>query len=148
MTPAVLLDTGPLGVLTNPTRTPARAAGERWLAGLLAAGRRVLLPDISDYELRRKLVHRVSTRAIQRLDFFHTQLEPLPITRAAILTAADLWADARHRGLATASPDELDADVILAAQAVTLGGPTVVATMNVAHLSRFTAAAFWLTIAP
>lgn len=148
MTAAVLLDTGPLGVLTNPNHTAARRAAERWLTALLVAGRRVVLPDVCDYELRRELLHRRSTRAVGRLNWLHTQLEPLPVTRAAILTAAELWADARRRGLATASPGELDADVILAAQAETLGGPTVVATANVAHLSRFTPAEFWLSIGP
>ncbi len=148
MKPAVLLDTGPLGVLTNPSHTPARQAAGQWLAGLLSAGRRVLLPDVSDYELRRELLHRRSIQAVNRLDFLHTQLEPLLISRNAILRAADIWADARRRGISTAPPGALDFDVVLAAQADTLGGPTVVATMNVAHLSRFTPAEFWLHVTP
>ena len=148
MKPAVLLDTGPLGVLTNPNHTPTRHAAGQWLAGLLSAGRRVILPDVSDDELRRELLHGRSIQAVNRLDFLHTQLEPLPISRTAILKSADIWADARRRGISTAPPGALDADVILAAQAETLGGPTVVATMNVAHLARFTPAEYWLTIAP
>jgi predicted nucleic acid-binding protein len=148
MKPAILLDAGPVGVLTNPNHTPARLSAGRWLAGLLAAGRRVILPDGSDYEFRRELLFRQSTQALSRLSWLRTQVELLPISSPAMLRAAELWADARRRGFSTAPAGALDFDVILAAQADTLGGPTVVATMNVAHLSRFTSAEFWLNITP
>jgi predicted nucleic acid-binding protein len=148
MKPAVLIDAGPLGVLTNPNHTPARQAAGQWLASLLAAGRRVILPDTSDYELGRELLLRRSVKALGRLAWLRTQVEPLAISSAAMRRAAGLWADARRRGISTAPPGALDFDVVLAAQADTLGCPTVVATMNVAHLSRFTAAEFWLDITP
>lgn len=60
-----------------------------------------------------------------------------------MLLAAELWADARRRGYATAGDQALDADVILAAQAITLGGSTIVATTNVGHLGRYTQALLW-----
>ena len=148
MSAAILLDTGPLGVLTNPNFTPATRTARQWLARLRGAGRRVIIPDACDYELRRELLHRCSTTALSRLNWLHTQLEPLAISTPAARWAAELWADARRRGISTAPAGALDFDVVRAAQADTLGGPTVVATMNVAHLSRFTAAEFWLTIAP
>jgi hypothetical protein len=49
------------------------------------------------------------------------------------------WADARARGVPTASRDALDADVILAACAATIGQPgdaVMVAATNVGHLAR------------
>jgi predicted nucleic acid-binding protein len=55
--------------------------------------------------------------------------------------AASLWADARHRGLPTAPPDALDSDVILAAQAMEVGGTIV--TTNPKHLARFVPAMSW-----
>jgi hypothetical protein len=59
------------------------------------------------------------------------------------------WADARQRGIPTASPDALDADVSLAACAVAIrqpGDQIVVATQNVGHLARYCNAWQWTTI--
>ncbi|MFI5460586.1 MAG: hypothetical protein ACHRXM_34665 [Isosphaerales bacterium] len=59
------------------------------------------------------------------------------------------WADARQHGLPTASPEALDADVIVAACAVTIGQPgdqIIVATENVGHLARYCDARHWTSI--
>src|SRR5208282_5612603 len=56
------------------------------------------------------------------------------------LKAAEFWAFLRQSGIPTASPDALDADVILAGQAALAGQPgdtVTIATTNLAHLSRF-----------
>ena len=63
-----------------------------------------------------------------------------------MLQAAELWAQARQQALPTADPKALDADTILAAQAILLrkpGDTVVIATNNVGHLQRFTAADLW-----
>jgi hypothetical protein len=64
--------------------------------------------------------------------------------------AAQIWAEARQRGLPTADDKALDADVILAAQAnlaASDGQSVVVATTNPGHLSRFvTDARTWSAI--
>lgn len=63
--------------------------------------------------------------------------------------AAELWARARQMGQPTAGDQTIDADMILAAQALTLGAPAVViATTNVGHLSRFVPAELWQNITP
>lgn len=75
----------------------------------------------------------------------------LPITSPAMLLAADLWATSRQGGLPTGDPKKLDFDVILAAQALTPGGPAsdlIVATSNVAYISRFVPADLWSNIRP
>jgi hypothetical protein len=54
-------------------------------------------------------------------------------------------------GRATADPKALDGDVILAAQALLSGiapADFVVATSNVAHLSRYVPAELWNAITP
>ena len=63
--------------------------------------------------------------------------------------AAELWADARRRGRPTSGPRALDADSILAAQALLLAGPgdsVTIATENVGHLGQFADARPWANI--
>jgi predicted nucleic acid-binding protein len=58
--------------------------------------------------------------------------------------AAELWAQARSRGTPTADPKGIDADVILTAQALSVGA--TVATENVGHLAQFVEARPWQEI--
>ncbi len=60
-----------------------------------------------------------------------------------------MWAQARRQGQPTAGDNTIDADMILAAQALTLGNPDVIiATTNVGHLGRFVPADLWQNIMP
>ena len=66
-----------------------------------------------------------------------------------MLMAAEFWATARKMGRQAADDASLDADMILAAQAVALVGDgyeTVIATTNVRHLALFAAARIWRDI--
>jgi len=65
----------------------------------------------------------------------------VPITTSMMLTAADLWAQARKRGRPTADPKELDFDVVLAAQAIESGAEIL--TENVGHLQQFVTVHHW-----
>ncbi|MGD0091917.1 MAG: PIN domain-containing protein [Planctomycetota bacterium] len=149
MSMAVLLDAGPLGLATNPNVSPEALACRAWLAGLLAAGITVFIPEITDYELRRELLRARKAKGLTRLDGLKTDLYYLPLNTATMLTAAALWARARNEGYPTAAEAALDVDVILAAQALGLKGhgfEPVVATTNPRHLSRFVAARHWSEI--
>src|SRR5438045_3954184 len=132
----VLLDSDPLGLAcSNPRRSQA-AHCLNWLDGLLARGVEVVVPEITDFEVRRELPRLSATPSLIRLDALVTSrgLKYAPITTAQMRQAAVLWADARNRGFPTAHPHALDADVILAACATTTGQPgdtVIVATMNV-----------------
>jgi len=149
MTRAVLLDSAPLGLLTAPPRKRDAQACSRWLTGLMAAGVRVLVPEITDYELRRELLRAGKKASIAQLDTLAQTTEYLPITTVAMRRAAELWAQARQQGQPTAGDNTIDADMILAAQALTLGRPDVViATTNVSHLSLFVPAELWQAITP
>lgn len=145
MTRAVLLDSGPLGLLSAP---PGHAAGcTQWLASLLAAGAHVVVPEIADYEVRRELLRANKSKSIARLDALAAATDYLPLTTAAMRRAAELWAQARQHGQPTAGDKTIDADVILAAQCLTLGhAPIVVATTNIGHLARFVPAELWQNI--
>lgn len=146
MTTLVLLDAGPLGLVTNPRATPENQQCKQWLAALTTSGIRVLVPEIADYEVRRELLRAGKRRGIARLDNLKVTAGYVSLTTATMLRAAELWAQARQQGLPTADPKELDADTILAVQALLLRRPddkAVIATTNVGHLQRFTAADLW-----
>lgn len=138
MTKPWVLDTGPLGRLAHPASNPEIV---NWLEQQLDNGIPVIIPEIADYELRRSLVLEGLTRSITRLDKLESVLIYLPLTTAAMRRAAELWAEARRRGRPTADAQALDGDVILAAQALAVGG--CVATENVGHLSLFVEAHDW-----
>jgi predicted nucleic acid-binding protein len=148
----VLLDSGPLG---HACRRRGTALGDQcrlWLDGLLARGVDIIVPEIADYEVRRELIRIRASGSLRRLDALATagQLTYAPITTSEWRQAALFWADARQRGLPTASPDALDADALLAACAATIGQPgdqIMVATLNVGHLARYCDVRFWTTIA-
>jgi predicted nucleic acid-binding protein len=140
----VILDSGPLGLLSNPKISPAGVACNEWLNDLLDRDRRVIIPGIVDYEIRRELLRAGKVVGLRRLEELREQLEFLPITQTALFRAAELWAEVRQRGLTTAADAALDGDCILAAQVLLLNEPdAIIATLNVSHLSRFTTAALW-----
>lgn len=112
----------------------------------------IVVPEITDDEVRRELTRVGASESLRRLDALATtgQLTYAPITTPEWRQDALFWADARRRGLPTASPDALDADVLLAACAATIGLPgdqIIVATLNVGHLARYCDARLWTTIA-
>lgn len=147
----VLLDSGPLGILTAPPGRADTRGCARWLSRLISSQVRIIVPEITDYELRRELLRSKKTGSVQRLDDLNRAIEYLPLTTGAMHRAATLWAEARQRGQPTAHDDTIDVDMILAAQALTLGLPDidiVVATTNVGHLSRFVPADLWQNITP
>ena len=148
MKDTVVLDSTPLGVLCHPRNPPHAMACRQWVESLLLAGRRVVVPEIADYEVRRELIRINSLVALTNLDQLATQLEYLPLTTAAMRLAAELWAQARSAGQPTAPDPAIDADVILAAQATMLKTAVVVATGNPAHLNRFVPAELWSNIVP
>lgn len=140
----VLLDAGPLGLVTNPRRSRQSVAGAQWLQALVRHGSRVLMPEVADYEVRRELLRANKAKGLARLDALTDLLEYLSLTTAAMRQAAVFWAQARQQRQPTADDKALDGDVILAAQAMTLGATDVViATTNVGHLLRFAPAALW-----
>jgi len=148
----VLLDSGPLGHACRRLGTELGDQCRLWLDDLLARGVDIIVPEIADYEVRRELIRIRASGSLRRLDALVTagQLTYAPITTSEWRQAVLFWADARQRGLPTASPDALDADVLLAACAATIGQPgdqIIVATLNVGHLARYCDARLWTTIA-
>lgn len=142
----VLLDSGPLGLLSNPTTAGEPREIREWALHLLDAGATIVVPEIADYEVRRELIRAGKTNGVRRLDRLTEGFAFEPLRTSHFRRAAQLWADARNRGLPTAHDAALDGDVLLAAQAIELEGihpETVVATTNPKHLETFVRALRW-----
>ena len=147
MSRAILLDSGPLGLITNPKASQLADACGQWVVNAIRGGAAVMVPEIADYEVRRELIRARRTAGLERLDAFIEQVEFLPIETAAMRQAAAFWAEARQQGRPTAPDPALDGDVILAAQAATLArADVIVATTNPKHLSQYVAAELWTDI--
>lgn len=140
------LDTGVLALATYPSSKEKQAECKKWFADRLDSGDRYVIPEIADWELRRKLSHMQFVATLRRLDELKDTIRYLPIITPAMQTAAEFWADVGWRDLPTAPDPRVDGDVILAAQAVVLAEETssaLVVTDKLGHLSRFVTARRW-----
>lgn len=151
----IVLDSFPLSAIGKNRSTPPSVTDHcrQWIMNCIAAGNHVRVPAIVYYETIRELERLNASAQIARLKAF-CFTDParfIPLETAHLEVAAKLWGQARNAGMPTASPEALDGDVILAAQALSLGvsAPNlIVATTNPAHLSRFIAADLWTNIQP
>lgn len=153
MTRIVVLDSGPLSLVTQRQGVKAADACRERVAEWVRAGWTVVVPAIADFEVRRELERAGKTTGLARLDAFNAARPGryLPLSDEALRLAARLWARARRQGTPTADPKELDCDVLVAAQALTFGAPVddlVVATTNIGHLSLFITAQTWENLHP
>ena len=149
MSKIILLDSGIVGMITNPNATPINLECQHWLDSLQKKDYLLILPEIVDYEIRRELLRAGKRKGIRQLDQLKNIIRYFPITTEVMLKAAEFWADARNRGKPTASSEALDGDVILAAQAALIaetGNQVIIATTNVRHLALFVDARDWRLI--
>lgn len=145
----IVVDSGPLGIASNPRATPDAMDCRNWLRDVLREGTAVVIPEICDYEVRRELLRSSKLEGIRRLDSLKSSFLYLPLTTAMMVRAAQFWADARNMGKPTAEDARLDCDMILSAQAYELGrggDEVVIATTNVRHLDVFAHARYWKDI--
>jgi hypothetical protein len=118
----------------------------------LAVGNDIIVPEIADYEVRRELVRLGLTKGLIKLDSLVTivGVRYHPLNTRSMRQAAQFWAEARRIGRPTSDRTALDADVILAAQAIDAAGELqpFVATSNSKHLIRFVSALEWVDLKP
>lgn len=67
MSRVILLDAGPLGIVSNPRFSTQTLACHQWVKERLTSGAQVLIPEIADYEVRRELLRANKTRSLARL---------------------------------------------------------------------------------
>lgn len=151
----IILDTFPTSSVAKRPGQGTRTVSDQcraWISLCEAAGHRLLVPAISYYETLRELEQREAVSQIVRLKGFCLQSHRfIPLTTAHLEAAAQLWGQTRRVGQPTADPHSLDGDVLLAAQALSLGVAApelIVATTNPAHLSRYVPADLWTNIRP
>jgi predicted nucleic acid-binding protein len=142
-----VLDASVVGAIINPkqTNTVVREC-QSWFRRSLACQSIFVLPEIADYEIRRELLRGKKINGIKKLDELKSAIYYYPIDSEIMLTAAQLWAESRQRGMPTADASELDGDVILAAQVIQLqvkGYEVTIVTTNVGHLAQFVTASHW-----
>ena len=147
MSKTIILDSGPLGLATNPNASKISQACLRWVLGQARSGNTIIIPEIIDCELRRELLRAKKTLGLERLDKINSQFLYLPLNTKAMRLAAEVWAVARQNGKPTASDLALDADMILIGQCRSLEDPNIViATTNPKHLIDFVDAKLWIEI--
>ena len=142
---AFLLDTGPLGRLAHD-RSTVREPIQTWLDHQMSDGATIYLSEVADYELRREVTRLVQAgqlppSRLARLDQLTEIFTYLPVSTVMWKRAADLWAEARKHGKPTADPAALDADALIAAQAIEMQATVV--TSNAGHLSRWVSVRNW-----
>src|SRR5687768_5126316 len=134
----LLLDSSILGRMVRPEVEENRPVVSA-LIRLGDMGFRILVPEIIDYELRRKLLHlafhphqprRWAEAALNHLEELGAA-GYVSLTTDTLRLAARLWADSRAQGQSRDHEDGLDVDVILAAQACQNGAYIV--TSNEKH---------------
>jgi predicted nucleic acid-binding protein len=145
----IILDSAPVGLITNPKATPLAMQCQEWFYSLFERGYEVILPEIVDYEIRRELLRARKLSGIRKLNQLKSEIIYLPITTEVMLKAAELWAEVRNQGKPTADNKALDGDVILASQSILVanrGHEVIIATSNKKHLSVFIDAREWQEI--
>lgn len=152
MTRIILLDCGPLGGIVHPNSGGTNGLMKAWYNQLVAASVSVRVPEIADYELRRKLIQEDFAPSIALLNqLLRNTGGVIPITSKVMKKAAEYWAHCRKTGIAMCDDKALDGDVILCAQAFVFAGParTVeIATTNTKHIDRLATAKLWSDIKP
>ena len=73
-----VLDSGPLGLLSNPLANPDAIRCHAWLDRLAENGHRVVTSEICEYEVRRELIRTRLAQSIARLDHLMMQFDVLP----------------------------------------------------------------------
>ena len=147
----LLLDSNVLSKVVRPTVEEHRPIAATIYRLLLDTRFKIYVPEIIDYELRRKLLHIGHRRhqgkkwALEALTYLDELVSVgyIPLTTETMRMAADLWAQTRAEGQLRGSEESLDIDVILAAQAQQTSGQIV--TMNERHFRNIAAVFDWKT---
>lgn len=140
-----LLDSNIISKLLHPKHPENKEIGDWFLRFLNENDKKIYLPEIVAYEVRRglwvKKLKDSKSKSLERFESFSKLLNYLPVNTNVFKIAEELWAKARVNGYPTASNDSLDADVLLAAQAIEIKDSVI--TENVKHLKKYVSTYHW-----
>ncbi|HAC62888.1 MAG TPA: nucleic acid-binding protein [Cyanothece sp. UBA12306] len=151
----VFIDSGVLGLLTNPNKEGQPIACENWLYSLLGKGVYVISSDVCDYEVRRSLLLEKAKNprndSVNNLDELREIIDFLKLETEVMFSASETWVEARQQGRKTADDSSFDVDMLIIAHWRLLKKKypsryIVIATTNVKHLGEFTEALNWQEI--
>ena len=100
MSRVILLDAGPLGIVTKRLGVPDAEACRAWVARCLRHGARIFVPAIAYYEVCRELERMRNTTGLARVAAFCSAVPGryLPLSDTALRLGCRLWAQARNAG--------------------------------------------------
>ncbi len=136
-----LLDTNIVSALCAPSHKNNQELAKKLVIHFDRVAPRLLLSQLVDYEVRRGLLYKQATTGLQRLNKLVSTMELLIITTEHWNKAADLWVKARQMGRPTAGDNSMDADCILAAQALVENA--IVITQNTRHFDHLVKCIRW-----
>jgi hypothetical protein len=84
----ILLDAGPLGLVTGSPKSAEANACRTWLETMLAAGVNMRVPDITDYEVRRELLRARRMTGVQQIDALRARIGHLAVTTETLFLAS------------------------------------------------------------
>ena len=74
MSKLILLDAGPLGLVSNPNTSPQAEACREWVREREFQGDLIIVSEIADYEVRRELLCARKGAGVARLDIVKSKL--------------------------------------------------------------------------
>jgi len=105
MNVTVLLDAGPLGMISNPKATAANIECYEWMEAMIVSGAQVFVPEIADYEVRRELLRASKFQGIARLDLIKNTIGYLPAAQASLVWFPQCYVRGPvNRGVRPANP--------------------------------------------
>jgi predicted nucleic acid-binding protein len=139
-----LIDSGPLNEIVKPQPS---VDVSRWLKFIDEKRIAIRVPEIIDYELRREIVLQCligtndSYKSLHKLNKYRQTKRFISINPSVTLTdACEIWAKLREKGQGTSDNKNIDVDVILAAQAISMKNDfdeVIIVTGNLSDIQRF-----------
>jgi predicted nucleic acid-binding protein len=153
----VFLDTGVLGLITNPNDSAEARDCKRWFEKMVARSANLFTSEICVYEAKRGLLLNLKqgkeAGGLQNLERLREDgfADFLPVTEDVSHKAAEIWAQAKFENKPLDHPEGLSADSIICAHWELLneespGQFVIVATTNVKHIRLFAKADVWRNI--